>query len=237
MSEGRYTRQKLQQKVESDKAMAASNEEMSQLLKAKDTPAWAKVLLRETSSLRTEVAGVSEKLKGLDEKYDSVLKTVQGVAKDQKTTSTELGKVEVRVKALEEKDNTDDVRKLRTDLDELSEKYERLLLRFEGTETKAREENQTLTDKLIAAEQRISDFEDKDNTVEVKALRKELETLKHVSSDIIGRSKRSNVRVINVKEGSEAGDIYRFLDELLRYVLDLGEGAEGPEINRSQTTA
>ena len=170
MSEGRYTRQKLQQKVESDKAMAVSNEEMSQLLKAKDTPAWAKVLLRETSSLRTEVAGVSEKLKGLDEKYDSVLKTVQGVAKDQKTTSTELGKVEVRVKALEEKDNTDDVRKLRTDIDELSEKYERLLLRFEGTETKAREENQTLTDKLIAAEQRISDFEDKDNTVELKAL-------------------------------------------------------------------
>ena len=38
--------------------------------------------------------------------------------------------------------------------------------------------------------------------------------------------------MINVKEGSEAGDIYRFLDELLRYVLDLGEGAEGPEVNR-----
>ena len=173
---------------------------------------------------------MSEKLKGLDEKYDSVLKTVQGVAKDQKTTSTELGNVVVRVKALE--DNTDDVRKLRIDLDDLLEKYERLLLKFEGTETKAREENQTLTDKLIAAEQRISDCEDKDNTTEVKALRKEIETLKHVSSDIIGRSKRSNVRVINVKEGSEAGDIYHFLDELLRYVLDLGEGAEGPEIDR-----
>ena len=138
MSGGINTRKKSQQKVESDKAMAAINEEMSQLLKAKDTLAWAKFLVRETSSLRTEVAGVSEKLKGLDEKYDSVLKTVQAVVKDQKTTSTELGKVEVRVKALEEKDNTDDVRKLRTDIDELSEKYERLLLKFEGTETKAR---------------------------------------------------------------------------------------------------
>lgn len=96
-------------------------------------------------------------------------------------------------------------------------------------------ENKATVNRVSNAEKRISALEDENNAAspKVEKLRKETEILHNQVDDLISRSKRNNLRLVNIKEGAEAGCLDDLIDKILRYILDLKEGEKPPEVDRA----
>lgn len=96
-------------------------------------------------------------------------------------------------------------------------------------------DNKATVNRMSIAETRISALEDTENAtaLQVTRLQKEVATLQNQVDDLIGRSKRNNIRLINIKEGVEAGDMNSTVAQILSYVLGLEPGEDPPEIDRA----
>ncbi|KAL7372165.1 hypothetical protein ABVT39_011272 [Epinephelus coioides] len=100
----RVTRQKIRERREREKAIAAMVEEMANLLDAEeDTPAWAKLLLRETMSIKSDIA---QRFEQLENKFETMEKSIQSLTKENKATVNRVSNAEKRINALEEESNT-----------------------------------------------------------------------------------------------------------------------------------
>ena len=98
-------------------------------------------------------------------------------------------------------------------------------------------ENKATVNRVSNAEKCISTLEDENNTVSlrVKKLQKEIETLHNQEDDLISRRKRNNIRLVNVKEGAEAGGMGDLgkIGKILHYILDPKKGTKPPEVDRA----
>lgn len=96
-------------------------------------------------------------------------------------------------------------------------------------------ENKATVNRVSNTEKHISALEDENNAAspKVEKLCKEIEILHNQVDDLISRSKRNNLRLINIKEGAEAGGLDDLIDKILRYILDLKEGEKPPEVDRA----
>lgn len=100
----RVTRQKIRERREREKAIAAMVEEMANLLDAEeDTTAWAKLLLRETLSIKSDIA---QRFEQLENKFETMEKSIQSLTKENKAAINRVSNAEKRINALEEESNT-----------------------------------------------------------------------------------------------------------------------------------
>ncbi len=150
-------------------------EEMAHLLDAEDdTPAWAKLLLRETLAIKSDLA---QRFEQFENKFETMQKSIQSLTKENKATVNRVSNAEKRISALEDENN--------------------------------------------AASPRV------------EKLQKEIEILHNQVDDLISRSKRNNIRLVNIKEGAEAGGLDDLIGKILCYILDLKEGEKPPEVDRA----
>lgn len=149
-------------------------EELAHLLAAKDVPDWAKLLLRETSAIKSNM---TERFETLDTKLENMEKSIKSIEKENKATTKRISNAENRISALEDSENI----------------YQPKVDKLEG---------------------------------EIVSLRSQVD-------DLISRSKRNNSRLINVKEGVEAGGMDSFMVKILSYILDLKDDEKPPEVDRA----
>ncbi|KAL7398631.1 hypothetical protein ABVT39_012691 [Epinephelus coioides] len=94
-----------------------------------------------------------------------------------------------------------------------------------------------IAQRVSNVEKRINVLEEESNTVTeqsiVTKLQDEIEIFRNQVDDLISRSKRNNIRLVNIKEGAEAGGTDVFLGKILRYILDLKEDEKPPEVDRA----
>lgn len=175
MSGERHTRQMSKQQKKQDEANAAMAEEVTHLLETElDVPAWAKLLLRETMSIKSDIARRFEQLDG---KFESVQRSIQSLTKENKSTVNRVSNAEGRIGALEDANGTVSPR--------------------------------------------------------VAKLERDIDSLHNQVDDLISRSKRNNIRLINIKEGTEAGGMETFLSKILSHILDLKDNETPPEVDRA----
>ena len=117
--------------------------------------------------------------------------------------------------------------------------------KFDSLETnlgKMERSIQSVTNDCKAALHRVSNVETRVSALEdsgaleapkVELLGKEVSKLTKQVDDLIGRSKRNNIRILSIREGAEASNMDSFLNEILKYVLDLGPGQNPPEVDRA----
>lgn len=87
--------------------------------------------------------------------------------------------------------------------------------------------------RITDAEERISALEDdfgKENIL-IKELSKKVSSLCQQVDDLESRSRRNNIRIMGLKEGSEGDDLMGFLGRLFQHIL--GENIPTPEVDRA----
>ncbi|RXN33844.1 LINE-1 type transposase domain-containing 1 [Labeo rohita] len=96
----------------------------------------------------------------------------------------------------------------------------------------------SLLGRVMEAEQHIGDTEDEVRRIDglIKVVRQENETLKDKVDYLENYSRRSNIRVVGMKEGSEGSDPVKFFSEWLPNVLGAQHFSEQLEIERAHRT-
>ncbi|KAK7885915.1 hypothetical protein WMY93_025536 [Mugilogobius chulae] len=101
---------------------------------------------------------------------------------------------------------------------------------------------QSISKDLKEVKDRVSDTEKRISTLEdelekekssVQVLCKQVSNISAKLDDLEARSRRNNIRIIGLKEGTESDNLMELLDRLFRYILDLEERDASPEVDRA----
>ena len=89
--------------------------------------------------------------------------------------------------------------------------------------------------RVTGAEKRISDLEDnlEKEKRTIQALHKQVSALDQKIDNLEAHSRRNNIRIMGLKEGTELDNLTRLLDHIFRYILDLEDSAPSPEVDRA----
>ncbi|KAK7898833.1 hypothetical protein WMY93_019686 [Mugilogobius chulae] len=155
---------------------------------------------------------------------------------------------EIHTMAQEGSEQVDDVSLSTTPkwAEDLAAKFERVELSFGAKIDQMSESINSLTrdtramlNRLNNAERRIGNMEDtvEKNTADTAKNDKLIHALQQKVDDLENRSRRNNLRLVGIKEGTEAANIYTLLSNVFRYILGRTGDTPSPEIERAHRSA
>ncbi|KAL7379029.1 hypothetical protein ABVT39_022281 [Epinephelus coioides] len=98
-------------------------------------------------------------------------------------------------------------------------------------------DTRAMLNRLSNEERLIRELEDKvEISTELSQTTKQIQMLHRKVDDMENRSRRNNLRLVRLKEGMEADDMYGALDKILHYILDQPNDQLAPEMDRVHRT-
>lgn len=129
-------------------------------------------------------------------------------------------------------------KEIKTSKEEISKQMDRMTNDIQAKLTRIETSMSTLSEQMVEVETRVSATEDdlRDTRSTVTRLEKDVAYLKDKVQDLENRSRRSNIRIVNLPEKSEGSNMVSFLERIIPEILGVENFPSPPTIERAHRT-
>lgn len=112
-------------------------------------------------------------------------------------------------------------KEIKASKEDISNQIDRMTNDIQAKLTRIETSMSTLSEQMVEVETRVSATEDdiRDTRSTVSRLEKDVSYLKDKVQDLENRSRRSNIRIVNLLEKSEGGNMVSFLERIIPEIL------------------
>ncbi|RXN14795.1 LINE-1 type transposase domain-containing 1 [Labeo rohita] len=129
-------------------------------------------------------------------------------------------------------------KEIKASKEDISKQIDRMTNDIQAKLTRIETSMSTLSEQMAEVETRVSTTEDdiRDTRSTVSRLEKDVSYLKDKVQDLENRSRRSDIRIVNLPEKSEGGNMVSFLERVIPEILAAENFPSPPIIERAHRT-